>query len=464
MRRPEGVVDIDVAAVSELARVALVVLRLRPPRSGCSRSSSMRSSGSSSRSRRATGAIAKVARSASVFGRPRCQQTRTRLAPFASRSSSVGSEARIRVSSATSPSRNGTLRSARTRTVAPATSASRTERGDGCSSYCGGRHRLADPVDEIDEAAAGSPTRCRTSRRPSRGCRSPSSGRCRRSMSTTSATMSVETSGSSEYWRIPSSLPCRPCRVELVDLLDVSRRPGRRDRRSSPSGPAPASTCRRSSLEVRHHDSDRASRARRRRDEVDRCRAGPPQILVRQVERALVVGVRVDRRHEAALDRVRVVQDLGERRDAVRRARGVGDDLVVLRVVVAVVDADHQRHIGVGRRRRDHDLRGARVEVLLGAVALREVTGDSSATSMPSSPHGRFAGSLSAKNLISSPATRMDRRPTRPAARGCPSTESCLRRCAIVAVSPMSLRRRSRSRPRARGAPGGSSGRSARSR
>ena len=70
----------------------------------------------------------------------------------------------------------------------------------------------------------------------------------------------------------------------------------------------------------------------------------------------LVVRVRVDRRHEAALDPVRVVQDLRDGRDAVRRARRVRDDVVLLRVVLAVVDAEDEREVRIGGGRRDDDL------------------------------------------------------------------------------------------------------------
>ena len=40
-------------------------------------------------------------------------------------------------------------------------------------------------------------------------------------------------------------------------------------------------------------------------------------------------------------------------------------DVVRLRVVGVVVDAEHDRHVRVGRRRRDHHLLRACVEVLL---------------------------------------------------------------------------------------------------
>ena len=58
---------------------------------------------------------------------------------------------------------------------------------------------------------------------------------------------------------------------------------------------------------------------------------------------------------------------------------------------------------------------------------------------MPRSPHGSWAGSFSEKNVISLPPTRMKPSPASTVASSRPSTESCLSRCAIVAVSPRSF-------------------------
>ena len=190
--------------------------------------------------------------------------------------------------------------------------------------------------------------------------------------------MSVETSGSSEYWRIPSSASGRLLpRGSLVHLVDarltadphdqVDDRPGR-DRRADRHAVD-------LSLQLGDDQPDRARGAGRGRDEVDRRRPCSPQILVRQVEDALVVRVRVDRRHEALLDREGVVEHLRERRDAVRRAGRVGDDPVRVAVIRVVVDAEHDRDVGVGRGRGDDDLRRTGVEVQLRLVALGEEAG-----------------------------------------------------------------------------------------
>jgi len=76
--------------------------------------------------------------------------------------------------------------------------------------------------------------------------------------------------------------------------------------------------------------------------------AGPIKVLVQRVERRLVAGVGVDRRHEAVIDADRVVEHLGDRRQAVGRARGVGDDEVIFRQL-AVIDAVDNREVGALR-------------------------------------------------------------------------------------------------------------------
>ena len=88
----------------------------------------------------------------------------------------------------------------------------------------------------------------------------------------------------------------------------------------------------------------------------------------------LIAGIGVDRRHEALLDADRLVQHLGDRRQAIGRARGVGDDVVVLGQLV-VVDAVDDGEIGaVGRGRDDHPL-GAGLEMRRGLLLRGEDAG-----------------------------------------------------------------------------------------
>ena len=190
--------------------------------------------------------------------------------------------------------------------------------------------------------------------------------------------MSLETIGSSVYWRIPSRSPvsalprkssltssARRLGADLHDEVDDRAGRDRRPHRHAVDLP----------LELGKHQPDRASGARRGRDQVDRGRAGATQVRVREVERLLVVRVRVDRRHEPALDPVRLVQDLGHRGDAVRGAGRVRDDVVLFWVVLAVVDAEDDREVGIGGGSRDDDLLRPRLQVLLGVGALREEAG-----------------------------------------------------------------------------------------
>ena len=54
--------------------------------------------------------------------------------------------------------------------------------------------------------------------------------------------------------------------------------------------------------------------------------------------------------------------------------RDVGDDVVLIRVVRVVVDAEDDRDVGIGRRRRDDDLLRAGFQMLRGAFSIREQT------------------------------------------------------------------------------------------
>ncbi len=118
-------------------------------------------------------------------------------------------------------------------------------------------------------------------------------------------------------------------------------------------------------LEFGQHQAHGLGRAGRGRDHRQRRGAGAIQILVHGVERRLVAGIAVDRGHEAAGDADRIVQHLGHRRQAVRRAAGVRDDDVVLcqRVVVhaeddglvGIVAGGRDQHpLGAGRQVRLH--------------------------------------------------------------------------------------------------------------
>lgn len=110
------------------------------------------------------------------------------------------------------------------------------------------------------------------------------------------------------------------------------------------------------------------------RDDVLQDAAPTAPILVRRAVHGLLRrSGRVHGGHQAALDAPLVVDHLGQRRQAVGGARGVGDDRFAL--VGVVVDAEHKhRRVVLGRCRQDH-LLGARVEVLLRGFLGQEQAG-----------------------------------------------------------------------------------------
>ncbi len=127
-------------------------------------------------------------------------------------------------------------------------------------------------------------------------------------------------------------------------------------------------------LQLGHHQPDGLGRTGGGRHDVQRGRAGAAQVLVRAVLQVLVLGVGVDGGHQALDDAELVVQHLGNRRKAVRRARGVGDD-VLAAVVLVVVDAQHDGDVLVGGGRGDDHLLGAGLQVAFGLGRVGEKAG-----------------------------------------------------------------------------------------
>ena len=80
---------------------------------------------------------------------------------------------------------------------------------------------------------------------------------------------------------------------------------------------------------------------------------------MRQVQDLLVVCVGVDGGHEAALDRVLVMHDFRRRRQTVRGAGGIRNNVVLLRVILVLVDAQHDGQVFAFRRSGDDDFLGA---------------------------------------------------------------------------------------------------------
>src|ERR1700693_2005298 len=103
--------------------------------------------------------------------------------------------------------------------------------------------------------------------------------------------------------------------------------------------------------------------------------AGTALVLVGGVEDDLVLGVGVHGGHEAGLDAERVVEHLGDGRQAVGGAGGVGDDVVRGGVVHRVVDTDADREVLVLRGGGDHHLARSGFEVSPRALRVAEETG-----------------------------------------------------------------------------------------
>ena len=167
------------------------------------------------------------------------------------------------------------------------------------------------------------------------------------------------------------------------------------------------------SRHAREDESGGPGRAGRCRHDVDGRAARPSRILVQRVDETLVTGVGVHGRHEPVLDAEGVVEHLGQEGQAVRRARGVGDD------EVSLPDRTDPRSPRRRRSRRDRRrvrrsrrgsrrLRGAR----LAFSRLVYFPVDSTTTSIPSSSHGSAFASGSASiamrrapTIIVSPST-----------------------------------------------------------
>ena len=144
-----------------------------------------------------------------------------------------------------------------------------------------------------------------------------------------------------------------------------------------------------------------------RRDHVHRGGAGAAQVLVRPVQQRLVAGVGVGGRHEPLLDPEAVHQHLGQRRQAVGRARGVGDDRVGAGVVLTSSLTPMQMVMSgsvAGALMIDLAWRPPS-RCLAAPSRFVKKPVDSTTMSTPRSPHGRLAGSRSDSTRSGLPST-----------------------------------------------------------
>src|SRR5208337_3451483 len=83
----------------------------------------------------------------------------------------------------------------------------------------------------------------------------------------------------------------------------------------------------------------------------------------------------MDRSHRPADDLEVVVYDFSNWRQAIRRARCIGNDVVLRRVVLILVDAQHDGYVFVGRRSCNNDLLHRATQMLLRQLSLSELPG-----------------------------------------------------------------------------------------
>src|SRR5437667_521428 len=108
---------------------------------------------------------------------------------------------------------------------------------------------------------------------------------------------------------------------------------------------------------------------------VDGSGTRAAKVLMGQVEEFLVVGVRVDGGHGAAVDAKSLLENFGNGSEAIGGAGGVGNDVVRGGVVGLVVHAQDESGVGaIGRGGDDHFFHGS-AEMLLGVNTLGEEAG-----------------------------------------------------------------------------------------
>src|SRR6266540_1627489 len=327
------------------------------------------------------------------LGRPRWEQQIT-LAPLSSSWRRVGTAARTRRSSVTWPcSSRGTLKSLRTRTRLPLTSAWSTVRsstappradaaagrpgtGPGRWTSGPGLELAADDLGEVDQPVGVAPLVVVPAKHLDEGA----VGLRQRRVEDAGGRVADDVGGDDRVLRVADDagkVALGGLAEGVVDLF-LGGLPAEHDgqvgERAVLDRDAQGDAV---ELALELGDGQRAGlrRAGGGGDDVARGRAGAPQVLVREVEDHLVVGVGVDGGHEALLDAEAVEQDLGQRHHRVGGAGGIGDDVVAGRVVGVLVDPDDDGDVLVLGRGGDDHLLGAALEVQGGMVPVGEAAG-----------------------------------------------------------------------------------------
>jgi len=128
-------------------------------------------------------------------------------------------------------------------------------------------------------------------------------------------------------------------------------------------------------LEFRDDQRHGLGRAGGSGDHVTGRSPGPAQILMGQIQNALVVGVGMHRGHHALDDAEGLVDDLGHRGQTVGGAGGVGQHVMLLGIVLVLVDPEHHGQVLFLGRRGDDDLLGSGLAVRLAFGTGAENTG-----------------------------------------------------------------------------------------
>jgi len=84
---------------------------------------------------------------------------------------------------------------------------------------------------------------------------------------------------------------------------------------------------------------------------VDGGGTGTAKILVRQVKEFLIIGVRVNRGHRAAVDPKGFLENFGDGSQAIGGAGSVGNNMMLSGIVGLVVHAENKGGVGAVRRR-----------------------------------------------------------------------------------------------------------------
>ena len=128
-------------------------------------------------------------------------------------------------------------------------------------------------------------------------------------------------------------------------------------------------------LELRQDERDSLGGAGGGRHNVQRRSARTSQISVRGIQDSLITSVGVSGGHGTLDDAEVFVQNLGERRQAVGGARGVGDDVGSRVKLVRVDTNDVGRDVVTLGRGRDDNLLGTSGQVLASTRAIEKDTG-----------------------------------------------------------------------------------------